>query len=117
LETTSGGRIIDGWDEVNKGYTWDSRYGAPPYGKDLWAGVSAKYAKGVSGNVNAVQTPGKLWDTGTLWHNIEKPIFQTKLLEDEVSGITMYTTNNSGTFIPLSENYVDSLLQLKGEAP
>jgi hypothetical protein len=74
LETTAGGRIIDGWDKVNKGYPWDSRYGAPPYGRDLWSGASEKYAEGVTGQVNAVQTPGKLWDTNTLWHNIEKPI-------------------------------------------
>ncbi len=117
LETTAGGRIIDGWDEVNKGYPWDSRYGAPPYGRDLWAGVSEKYAEGITGQVSAVQEPGKLWDTNTLWHNAEKPIFQDKLATGEVSGINMYTINNSGEFIPLSKNYVKSLLQLKGTAP
>lgn len=117
LETTSGGRIIDGWDEVNNGYAWDARYGNPPYGRDLWSGVSEKYAESVTGYVNAVQTPGKLWDTGTLWHNAEKPIFQDKLLTGEVSGINMYTINNSGEFIPLSRNYVNSLLRLEGSAP
>lgn len=117
LETTAGGRIIDGWDEVNKGYAWDRRYGEPPYGRDLWAGVSEKYAEGVTGHVNAVQTPGKLWDSGTLWHNVEKPIFQDKLSTGEVSGIKMFTTNGSGEFVPLSKNYVDALLRLKGTAP
>jgi hypothetical protein len=117
LETTAGGRIIDGWDEVNKGYAWDSRYGQPPYGRDLWGDVSKKYAEGVSGAVNAVQTPGKLWDTNTLWHNVEKPVFQDKLLTGEVSGINVFTINNSGNFIPLSNNYVDALMRLEGTAP
>jgi hypothetical protein len=117
LETTAGGKIIDGWDEVNKGYAWDARYGSPPYGRDLWSGVSKKYAEGVTGYVNAVQTPGKLWDSGTLWHNVEKPIFQDKLLTGEIKGVSMYTINNSGEFIPLSKNYVNSLLRLKGDAP
>jgi hypothetical protein len=40
LETTSGGRIIDGWDEVNKGYPWDRYAGEEgPYARDLWAGA------------------------------------------------------------------------------
>lgn len=117
LETTAGGRVIDGWDEVNKAYAWDARYGNPPYGRDLWAGVSEKYAEGVTGYVNAVQTPGKLWDTGTLWHNVEKPIFQDKLLTGEVNGVSMYTVNNSGEFIPLSKNHINSLLRLEGTAP
>lgn len=117
LETTSGGRIIDGWDEVNKGYAWDKRYGQPPYGRDLWGDVSNKYAEGVSGAVSAVQTPGKLWDTNTLWHNVEKSVYQDKLSMGEVSGINFFTINNSGDFIPLSKNYVDALMRLEGSAP
>ena len=117
LETTSGGRIIDGWDEVNKGYAWDQRYGEPPYGRDLWAGVSEKYAKGATGEISAVQTPGKLWDESTLWQNAEKPIMQRKLLTDEVTGINMNTVNSAGEIIPLSDNYVNSLLKLEGRTP
>ncbi len=117
LETTSGGRIIDGWDEVNKGYTWSSDYGAGPYGRDLWAGVSKKYAEGAIGSVNAVQSPGKLWNTDTLWHNAEKPILKNKLLTGKVDDMKIFTINNSGGFIPLSENYVDALMRIEGTAP
>lgn len=117
LETTTGGRIIDGWDEVNKAYAWDPRFGDPPYGRDLWAGVSENYAKGVSGQVNAVQPPPKLWDEGTLWHNVEKPVIQNKLMTGEVTGINLNTVNSAGDFIPLSDNYVDSLMKLEGRVP
>lgn len=118
LETTAGGRIIDGWSEVNPPtYSWSRADGSPPYSRDLWAGASKKYAEGIAGHVNAVQTPGKLWDASSLWHNVEKPLFHDKLFTGEVSGISMHTINNSGAFIPLSENYIDSLLKLKGTTP
>lgn len=117
LETTDGGRIIDGWDEVNKGYAWDRRYGDPPYGKDLWAGASTKYAEGAMGQVNAVQTSDKLWDQGTLWQNAEKPLIKDKLLTGEVSRVNIYTIDGSGEFIQLSDNYVNSLLKLEGQLP
>lgn len=113
METTSGGKIIDGWDEVNKGYAWDARYGKPPYAKDLWLGVSKKYAEGVTGKVYAVQTTEKLWDTGTIWHGAEKPIIQDKMKMREVTGLNVFTVNKSGEYIGLSENYVKSLLRLK----
>jgi hypothetical protein len=117
LETTYGGRVIDGWDEVNKGYPWSSDYGAGPYGRDLWASVSKKYAEGVTGSVNAVQSSGKLWDTNTLWHNAEKPILQNMLLTGKVSEMNIFTINNSGEFIPLSENYIDALMRVDGTSP
>ena len=117
LETTPGGRVIDGWDEVNKGYTWDERFGTGPYAKDLWSGASGKYAEGATGHINTVQTPEKLWDEGTLWQNDEKIIIQDKLQTGEVTGITMHTLNNSGEYIPLSKNYVTSLLKLQGRIP
>lgn len=113
LETSAGGKIIDGWDEVNKGYAWDSRYGKPPYAKDLWLGVSKKYAEGVTGKVYAVQTTEKLWDTGTIWHSAEKPIIQDKMKMREVTDFSIFTINKSGEYIGLSENYIKSLLRLK----
>lgn len=114
LETSSGGRIIDGWDDVNKGYVWDARYGDPPYAKDLWAGVSKKYVEGVEGKVSAVQSSEKLWDSRTIWHTVEKPIIQDKIMTREVSSVSIYTINKGGEYVALSENYVKSLLRLKG---
>jgi hypothetical protein len=116
LETTSGGRIIDGWDEVNKAYAWNAP-GTPPYARDLWKGVSKKYAEGAIGNISTVQSPQKLWDTGTLWHNVEKPVIMDGMLTGKIGDINAYTINNSGGFVPLSENYIDALLKLEGIAP
>jgi len=117
LETTSGGRIIDGWDEVNKGYPWDRYAGEEgPYARDLWAGASEKYAEGAMGHVNAVQLPKKLWDDATLWHNLEKDVVRDKLQTGEVTGLNIYTINNSREFIPLNENYIKALMKLEGRA-
>jgi hypothetical protein len=115
LETTAGGRIIDGWPDL-KNYSWAPPAEPPPYAKHLWAGVSKKYAEGATGIVNTVQTPEKLWHPETLWHNIEKPVIQHKLATGEVSDIKMHTINNSGDFIPLSENHINSLMQFNDGA-
>ncbi len=53
LEGTPGGRVIDGWSDLNTKMPWTSG------GKDVWGGVSENYAKGLSGDVTAVQTPTK----------------------------------------------------------
>jgi hypothetical protein len=117
LETTSGGRIIDGWEEVNKGYTWDDRYGDPLYARDLWKGVSEQYAEGVTGNVSTVQSIEKLSDTNTLWHNVEKPLIQDKMISGEVKDLSMYKIGDAGDLIRLSEVEVNDLLRLEGTAP
>ena len=117
LETTPGGRIIDGWKEINVDYPWDKSKGTPPFARDLWAGVSKKYAEGVTGHVNAVQTVDKLNAPYTLWHNVEKPIYLDKYRAGEVSGITMHTLDSAGQLTQLSEDKVKTLLALKGTAP
>jgi hypothetical protein len=117
LETTSGGRFIDEWDEVNKGYTWDARYGDPPYARDLWKDVSKKYAEGATGNVSAVQSIGKLSDSNTLWHNVEKPVIQTKMMIGEVSDLDMYKIGDMGDLTRIGDAEVNDLLKLKGTAP
>lgn len=60
LETTPGGRIIDGWNEINKGYAWNASAGDPPWARDLWKAISKEYADAAIGNVNLIQTPDKL---------------------------------------------------------
>jgi len=117
LETTAGGRMIDNWDEINVDYPWDKTKGTPPFARDLWAGVSKKYAEGVTGHVSAVQTVEKLDATYTLWHNVEKPVFLDKVSTGEVSGITMYALDPAGSLTQLSDDKVMSLLALKGTAP
>lgn len=117
LETTAGGRIIDRWDAVNLEYPWDKSKGTPPFARDLWAGVSKKYAEGISGHVNAVQTVDKLDAPYTLWHNVEKPVYLDKRSTGEVSGITMHTIDAAGNFVQLGSDKIKTLLALKGTAP
>jgi hypothetical protein len=114
LETTAGGRIIDGWDEVNKGLPWTSESGKPgPYARDLWVGVSKKYAEGTSGIVNVVQKEEKLRDTKTVWHNAEKELINIRRLTGEVSDIKMHKIDGDG-FIELSSSEIDELMKIKG---
>jgi hypothetical protein len=117
LETTAGGRIIDNWDVLD-GYSWDSRYGDPPFVKDLWSGASQKYADGALGKVNVVQTHTKMWNTETLWHHVEKTTIQDKLMSGDVSAVNMYELNcSTGDFISLSKNHVKSLFKLEKTKP
>ncbi|GAA0767454.1 hypothetical protein LRH25_04650 [Ideonella azotifigens] len=118
LETTSGGRIIDGWDEVNKGYPWNADSGkAGPYASDLWKGVSAKYAEGATGDVNLVQTPWKLWDPGTIWQNQEKPMLLHLQEMGQIDDIGIHVLNSQSQAIPLSPGYIDDLLKFDPRPP
>ncbi len=118
LETTSGGRILDGWDEVNKGMAWAKYTGKPgPYARDLWVGVSKKYAEGVTGEVNTVQLASKLRDTYTVWHNAEKSIILDRLKTGEVSKLNMYSLDGPGKLTPLSDDEIEALMLIDGAAP
>lgn len=117
LETTAGGRIIDEWDEVNKGYNWAQWNGPPPHGRRLWGEVSKKYVQGASGHIHGVTTTGKLWDEGTLWHNVEKTVAQDNLLTGKITEMSFHELTETGKLIPLSQNYLDSLLNLEGRSP
>ncbi len=110
LETTPGGRIIDGWDEVNKGMKWSPDDGAGPWASDLWKGVSKQYAEAASGVVNVVQTPNKLWDPITIWHTQEKPILLDRLNLNEIDGIKLHVVDGQSISKPLSDGYIKQLL-------
>ncbi|WP_443112900.1 hypothetical protein [Herbaspirillum seropedicae] len=119
LETTPGGRIIDGWDDVNKAYPWNASGGQPgPYASGLWGSVSEKYANGASGVVNVVQTPEKLWDAGTVWHNSEKPLLMDlKKTTGQITDIKMHVVDLGGQSHPLSDNYIGDLLKFDQRKP
>ncbi|MEJ7805227.1 MAG: hypothetical protein WKG03_04825, partial [Telluria sp.] len=102
LETTAGGRILDNWDEVNKGYNWTRWDGPPPHGRTLWGQVSKKYAHGASGHIHGVTTTGKLWDAGTLWHNVEKTVVQDNLLTGKITQMSFHELTETGKLIPLT---------------
>ncbi|GJI96381.1 hypothetical protein RugamoR57_30990 [Duganella caerulea] len=110
LETTSGGRIIDGWPDINN-LPWDASKGPPPFSGPLWQGVSEKYAEGTSGIVNVVQTPNKLWDPLTVWHNQEKPLLLDRLEQGKISDIQLHVVDLSSAPHQLSPNYIDQLLK------
>lgn len=110
LETTPGGRIIDGWDEVNKGFPWNADYGSPPWASKLWEEASEKYAKGTSGVVNLVQTPNKLWDPTTIWHTREKPMLLDRLEQGKISEIKMHVVDLSSRTHSLPDTYINQLL-------
>ncbi|MBB6136348.1 hypothetical protein HD842_004526 [Massilia aurea] len=116
LETTAGGRIIDNWPALDK-YSWSVDNGAPPYARDLWAGVSSEYAKGAMGRINVVQTIYKLTDSRTLWHNVEKNILKTKMLSGDISSIKIHEITDQGKINILDSGVIKSLLNLKGTAP
>lgn len=116
LETTAGGRIIDGWPALDK-YSWSVDNGTPPYARDLWAGVSSEYAKGAMGRINVVQTTYKLTDSRTLWHNVEKNILKSKMLSGDISSIKIHEINGQGKINILNSDVIKSLLNLKGTAP
>jgi len=118
LETTAGGRIIDGWDEVNKGYPWNADYAdTGPYASDLWKGVSSKYADGATGDVNLVQTPEKLWDPRTIWQNQEKPMLQDLQKTGQIGDINIHVLDGQTNPVQLPQGYVDDLLKFDPRPP
>lgn len=111
LETTSGGRVIDRWDELNK-YPWNGdKGGQPPWSADLWKSVSRKYAEGASGTVNVVQTPAKLWDPITIWHTQEKPLLLDLQEMGQIDNIYMHVVDGASGTHPLSPGYIEQLLK------
>jgi hypothetical protein len=111
LETTPGGRVIDGWDEVNRGYPWNKDDGPGPWASDLWKGVSKKYAQGAVGDVNVIQTPNKLWDPTTVWHTQEKPALLDLRELGQIGDIKLHVVDGSSATRQLSKGYIDQLLE------
>jgi hypothetical protein len=111
LETTPGGRIIDGWDKVNDGFTWDAKSGAGPWASDLWKGVSTKYANAAAGDVTLVQTPNKLWDPTTIWHTQEKPTLTYLQEMGQVHNIKIHVADANSATHELSKGYIEQLLE------
>jgi len=110
LETTPGGRIIDGWDDVNKKMPWNADSGPPPWASGLWQGVSEKYANLATGKINVVQTPDKLWDPRTVWHNQEKPTLLHLQELGQITDINVHVVDAASGTVELPKNYVESLL-------
>ncbi len=111
LETTSGGRIIDKWDDVNKNFPWNSDAGPPPWASDLWKQVSEKYANSATGNINLVQTPDRLWSPATIWHSQEKPTLLYLQKMGQIDNITVHVVDAESATHKLSQKYTEQLLK------
>lgn len=111
LETTPGGRVIDGWDKVNGGFAWDAKDGPGPWVSDLWKEVSRKYANGVTGDVTVIQTPNKLWDPTTIWHTQEKPTLAYLQEMGQVHDIKIRVVDAGSATHELSPGYTEKLLE------
>ncbi|WUR14617.1 hypothetical protein E7V67_005795 [[Empedobacter] haloabium] len=57
LETTPGGRIVDGWEEINVDYPWNQKDGSRPFASELWQGISTNYAQSAIGKVTLFRQP------------------------------------------------------------
>ena len=111
LETTPGGRVIDGWKEVNDKFAWNADSGPPPWSSQLWGGVSKKYAEGATGVVNLIQTPKKLWDPTTVWHTQEKPTLEYLQEMGQISEIKIHVVDASSATQELPKGYIEQLLK------
>lgn len=76
----------------------------------MWKGVSQKYAEGVTGDVNVIQTSDKLWDQQTIWHTQERDTLLSRQADGLVGDINISVLNNSGEAVQLPASYVDTLL-------
>lgn len=111
LETTPGGRIIDGWDRVNKEMPWNADSGPKPWASELWQGVSEKYANLATGKINVVQTPNKLWDPATVWHTQEKPTLLHLQELGQITDIKMHVVDAASGTVELPTSYIEKLLE------
>jgi uncharacterized Zn-binding protein involved in type VI secretion len=67
LETTPGGRVANGWSEIDKSVHPSVRDG-------FWPGISEKYAAGAEGTIKIVQSEAAwLKGGGEIWQNVELP--------------------------------------------
>ena len=103
--------MIDGWDEVNRGYPWNKEDGPGPWSSDLWKGVSKKYAQGAVGDVNVIQTPNKPWDPATVWHTQEKPALLDLQELGQIGDINLHVVDGSSATQQLPKGYIDQLLE------
>jgi len=82
LETTKGGRVIDGWEYLNEKMPWEQG------GKELWGGVSKKYAGTLEGEVSVYQTPeAAARGGGYVFNQYEKPVIEANKRLGKVTDI------------------------------
>jgi len=95
LEQTSGGKVIDGWDDLNNTFSWDAK-DMGPHGWDLWGEVSAKYSKDAVGEIDVIQDFKKFPAGGPTWRGSEWP---TIVAERQVTSINIFSMDGAGNIL------------------
>jgi hypothetical protein len=95
LEQTPGGRVIDGWDDLNNTFSWNP-VDMKPHGWDLWGNVSSNYSKDALGEIDIIQDFEKFPGGGPTWRGREWP---TIVNEGKVSSINILSMDRSGNIL------------------
>lgn len=95
LEQTSGGKVIDDWEDLNKTFSWDPK-DIGPHGWNFWGDVSAEYAKDAAGEIEIIQDIGKFPAGGPTWRTRE---WTTIIDEGKVTSMKIYGMDKSGNIL------------------
>lgn len=82
MEETNGGKVIDNWDYLDQKMPWDKG------GKDVWGGVSEKYAGQLKGEVSVYQTSeAAAKGGGYTFKTFEEPVIRANKSKGLVTNI------------------------------
>ena len=95
LELTPGGKVIDGWKDLENAFTWDSK-DMPPHGWNLWGTVSANYSRDAVGEVDVLQAIEKFPRGGPTWRGDEWP---TIVDEGRVTHLNIFGMDEAGNIL------------------
>jgi hypothetical protein len=95
LEETPGGKVIDGWKDLNDTFSWNKN-DLGPHGWDLWGDVSENYARGASGEIDIIQDIGKFPAGGQTWLGREWPAI---LDEGKVTSMNIFGMDENGKIL------------------
>jgi len=95
LEQTPGGKVIDGWTDLNNTFSWNPE-DMEPHGWDLWGKVSKEYARQAEGEVDIIQTAERFPRGGDIWRGDEWP---TIVRERKVTTMNIFCMDKNGNII------------------
>jgi hypothetical protein len=104
LEQTSGGKLIDGWDDLNNTFSWNPK-DMEPHGWNFWGDVSSKYAQDAAGEIDVIQDFRKFPGGGPTWRGREWP---TIVDEGRVTSINIFSMDETGTILDTMKVKPDS---------
>ena len=78
LETTLGGRVVDGWPAIR------AQFSTP----EFWGPLSDRYASQLTGHVSAFQAPAVFGRGGDIFRAFELPHLDARLVDGFVTGFT-----------------------------